>query len=196
MQLEIGKIYNGKVKGITQYGAFVDIDGGGTGMVHISEIANTYVSDIREHLTEEQEVQVKVIGINEQGKVSLSIKKVSDNGDSQPRQRRFDKGQGRPDRGFDKGDRGADRGADRGYDRGADRGADRGDRNADRGDRSDKGGDRGERRSKPNIWEPKKQIPQSEMTFEDMMSRFKQTSEERMCDLKRSTDRKNGTRRK
>ena len=41
MQLEIGKIYNGKVKGITQYGAFVDIDGGGTGMVHISEIANT-----------------------------------------------------------------------------------------------------------------------------------------------------------
>jgi len=192
MQLEIGKIYNGKVKGITQYGAFVDIDGGGTGMVHISEIANTYVSDIREHLTEEQEVQVKVIGINEQGKVSLSIKKVSDNGDSQPRQRRFDKGQGRPDRGFDKGDRGADRG----YDRGADRGADRGDRNADRGDRSDKGGDRGERRSKPNIWEPKKQIPQSEMTFEDMMSRFKQTSEERMCDLKRSTDRKNGTRRK
>ena len=113
MQLEIGKIYNGKVKGITQYGAFVDIEGGGTGMVHISEIANTYVSDIREHLTEEQEVQVKVIGINEQGKVSLSIKKVSDNGDSQPRQRRFDKGQGRSDRGFDKG---ADRGADRGTD--------------------------------------------------------------------------------
>ncbi|MBQ6170171.1 MULTISPECIES: S1 RNA-binding domain-containing protein [Ruminococcus] len=187
MQLEIGKIYNGKVKGITQYGAFVDIDGGGTGMVHISEIANTYVSDIREHLTEEQEVQVKVIGINEQGKVSLSIKKVSDNGDSQPRQRRFDKGQGRPDRSFDKG---GDRG-ERG-----DRSADRGDRGAERGDRGDKGGDRSERRSKPNIWEPKKQIPQSEMTFEDMMSRFKQTSEERMCDLKRSTDRKNGTRRK
>ena len=193
MQLEIGKIYNGKVKGITQYGAFVDIEGGGTGMVHISEIANTYVSDIREHLTEEQEVQVKVIGINEQGKVSLSIKKVSDNGDSQPRQRRFDKGQGRSDRGFDKG---ADRGADRGGDRGADRGGDRGDRSSDRGDRGDRNSDRGERRSKPNIWEPKKQIPQSEMTFEDMMSRFKQTSEERMCDLKRSTDRKNGTRRK
>ena len=41
MQLEIGKIYTGKVKGITQYGAFVDIDGGGTGMVHISEVSNT-----------------------------------------------------------------------------------------------------------------------------------------------------------
>lgn len=169
MQLEIGKIYNGRVKGITQYGAFVDIDGGGTGMVHISEIANTYVSDIREHLTEEQEVRVKVIGINEAGKVSLSIKKASENGEAQPRQKRFDKGQGRGDRGADRGDRGADRGGDR-------------------NDRS--------QRSKPVIWEPKKQTLPSEMTFEDMMSRFKQTSEERMCDLKRSTDRKNGTRRK
>ena len=185
MQLEIGKIYNGKVKGITQYGAFVDIEGGGTGMVHISEIANTYVSDIREHLTEEQDVRVKVIGINEAGKISLSIKKASENGDAQPRPRRFDKGQGRSDRG---GDRGGDR-----SDRGGDRGGDRNDRSFDKGDKS---GDRGNQRIKPVVWEPKKQIPQSEMTFEDMMSRFKQTSEERMCDLKRSTDRKNGTRRK
>ncbi|MCR4796305.1 MULTISPECIES: S1 RNA-binding domain-containing protein [Ruminococcus] len=182
MQLEIGKIYNGKVKGITQYGAFVDIEGGGTGMVHISEIANTYVSDIREHLTEDQDVKVKVIGINEAGKVSLSIKKASENGDSQQRQRRFDKGQGK----FDKGDRGADRG-ERSFDKG-----DKGERSFDKGER---GGERPQR-SKPVVWEPKKQIPPSEMTFEDMMSRFKQTSEERMCDLKRSTDRKNGTRRK
>ncbi|HOR21956.1 MAG TPA: S1 RNA-binding domain-containing protein, partial [Ruminococcus sp.] len=75
-QLEIGKIYTGKVKGITQYGAFVDIDGGGSGMVHISEIANVYVSDIRDHLTEDQQVTVKVIGVNGAGKVSLSIKKA------------------------------------------------------------------------------------------------------------------------
>ena len=86
-QLEIGKIYNGKVKGITQYGAFVDIEGGGSGMVHISEIANTYVNDIRDHLTENQEVKVKVIGINEAGKVSLSIKKASDDNDAQPQQK-------------------------------------------------------------------------------------------------------------
>ena len=178
MQLEIGKIYNGKVKGITQYGAFVDIEGGGTGMVHISEIANTYVSDIREHLTEDQDVKVKVIGINEQGKVSLSIKKASENGDAQPRQRRFDKGQGK----FDRNDKGGDK-SDK---------FDKGERSFDKGERSN---DRPQR-SKPVIWEPKKQIPPSEMTFEDMMSRFKQTSEERMCDLKRSTDRKNGTRRK
>ena len=178
MQLEIGKVYNGKVKGITQYGAFVDIEGGGTGMVHISEIANTYVSDIREHLTEDQDVKVKVIGINEQGKVSLSIKKASENGDAQPRQRRFDKGQSK----FDKGDKGGEK-FDK-FDKG-DRGFDKGDKNNDR-----------PQRSKPVMWEPKKQVPPSEMTFEDMMSRFKQTSEERMCDLKRSTDRKNGTRRK
>jgi S1 RNA binding domain protein len=50
--------------------------------------------------------------------------------------------------------------------------------------------------SRPNVWEPKKQTPMSELSFEDMISRFKQNSEERMCDLKRSTDRKNGTRRK
>ena len=156
-QLEIGKIYTGKVKGITQYGAFVDIDGGGSGMVHISEIANTYVSEIRDHLTENQEVKVKVIGINEAGKVSLSIKKAQENGETAPQKQKRN-------------------------------GGDRNDRN----DRSE----RRENRPKPNIWEPKKQIPQSEMSFEDMMSRFKQTSEERMCDLKRSTDRKNGSRRK
>ncbi|WP_294413535.1 S1 RNA-binding domain-containing protein [uncultured Ruminococcus sp.] len=178
MQLEIGKVYNGKVKGITQYGAFVDIEGGGTGMVHISEIANTYVNDIREHLTEEQEVKVKVIGINEAGKVSLSIKKASENGDAQPRQRRFDKGQGK----FDKGDKGGEK-----FDK-----FDKGEHSFDKGERNNER----PQRSKPVIWEPKKQIPPSEMTFEDMMSRFKQTSEERMCDLKRSTDRKNGTRRK
>ncbi|MBR6967668.1 MAG: S1 RNA-binding domain-containing protein [Ruminococcus sp.] len=184
MQLEIGKIYNGRVKGITQYGAFVDIEGGGTGMVHISEVANTYVNDIHEHLTEEQEVRVKVIGINEAGKVSLSIKKASENKDSQPRQRRFDKGQGK---GFDKGEKDGDKG---------ERSFDKGERSSDKSDRGfDKGGERSQR-SKPVVWEPKKQIPPSEMTFEDMMSRFKQTSEERMCDLKRSTDRKNGTRRK
>ncbi len=146
MQLEIGKIYTGKVKGITQYGAFVDIDGGGNGMVHISEIANTYVNEIRDHLTEGQEVRVKVIGINDAGKVSLSIKKAA-----APTGEQQEKPRSAPPR---------------------------------------------ERRSKPVVWEPKKTVPQSEMSFEDMMSHFKQSSEERIGDLKRSTDRKNGTRRK
>ncbi len=52
------------------------------------------------------------------------------------------------------------------------------------------------RRSKPNVWEPKKRQEPSEMTFEDMLSRFKQNSEERMCDIKRNTERKNRSKRK
>ena len=76
MQLEIGKVYEGVVKGIMPYGAFVEIDNSVTGMVHISEVANTYVNDIKEHLTENQTVKVKVLSINEAGKISLSIKKA------------------------------------------------------------------------------------------------------------------------
>lgn len=119
-------------------------------MVHISEVANTYVNDIHDHLTEGQDIKVRVIGINEQGKVSLSIKKAVEGGEAQsrPQQRRNNSGSGK------------------------------------------------EQRGKPVIWEPKRPVPQSEMSFEDMMSHFKQSSEERIGDLKRSTDRKNGTRRK
>lgn len=149
MQLEIGKIYDGKVKGITTYGAFVDIgDGEGkpvTGMVHISEVANSFVNDIREFLTEGQEVRVKVLQISDQGKISLSIKKAlprEEGNTSRPARRPQPK------------------------------------------------------RERPAVWEPKPQKPESEMTFEDMMSRFKQNSEEKMCDIKRNTDRKNGSRRR
>ncbi len=147
MQLEIGKIYDGTVKGITNYGAFVEVvaeDGSAvTGMVHISEVANAFVNEIRDFLTEGQQVKVKVLQINEQGKVSMSIKKALP--DDKPAQKTRPR---RPER--------------------------------------DKG----------VVWEPKPQKPASEMTFEDMMSRFKQNSEERMCDLKRNTDRKNGSRRR
>lgn len=80
MQLEIGKVYEGKVKGIAQYGAFVEIAGtSSTGMVHISEIANTFVKDVKDYLKENQEVKVKVLAINDDGKISLSIKKAMDN---------------------------------------------------------------------------------------------------------------------
>ena len=149
MQLEIGKIYEGKVKSITNYGAFVEVPVEGsrpvTGMVHISEVANTYVSDIHEHLTEGQSVTVKVIAVNEQGKISMSIKKAQP---EQPQVQQKPRAPRRPDR------------------------------------------------DKPNVWEPKPQKPQSEMTFEDMMNRFKQHSEERISDIKRNTDRKNKSRRK
>ena len=76
MQVEIGKIYKGIVKGIKPYGAFVELDKSTVGMVHISEVASSYVNNINEHLTENQEVSVMVVGINEVGKISLSIKKA------------------------------------------------------------------------------------------------------------------------
>jgi S1 RNA binding domain protein len=76
MEFEVGSILTGKVTGITKFGAFVALAPGKSGLVHISEIANTYVNDIREHLKEGQEVTVKVIGMDEGGKINLSIRAV------------------------------------------------------------------------------------------------------------------------
>ena len=75
MELTVGAVLEGKVKTITNFGAFVALDDNKTGMVHISEVANTYVSDIRQHLTEGQDVKVMVIGC-ENGKINLSIKRL------------------------------------------------------------------------------------------------------------------------
>ena len=141
MELEVGKVYEGKVKGIAQYGAFVEIEGAGTGMVHISEIANSFVKDVKDYLTENQQVKVKVLSIDENGKIGLSIKKAVESQEAQLKPAK------RPER-------------------------------------------------KPNVWEPKKKPPVSELGFEEMIARFKQNSEEKICALKRSTERKNGSRRK
>ena len=75
MELTVGTIVEGKVKTITNFGAFVALPENKTGMVHISEVANTFVSDIRQHLTEGQDVKVMVIGA-ENGKINLSIKRL------------------------------------------------------------------------------------------------------------------------
>ena len=75
MELTVGTILEGKVKSITNFGAFVALPENKTGMVHISEVANAYVSDIHQHLTEGQEVKVVIIG-NENGKINLSIKRL------------------------------------------------------------------------------------------------------------------------
>ena len=76
MQPTVGEIFEGKVTGITKFGAFVSLPDGINGLVHISEIANTYVNDVHEHVSEGQTVKVKVIGISETGKINLSIKKA------------------------------------------------------------------------------------------------------------------------
>ena len=76
MQLEVGKIVEGQITGITNFGAIVEMEGGKTGLVHISEVALTFVKDIRDHLKENDVVKVKVLSIDDNGKVSLSIKKA------------------------------------------------------------------------------------------------------------------------
>ena len=95
MALSVGDIFEGKVTGITNFGAFVSLPDGKSGMVHISEIAEAYVNDISEHLQMNQEVKVKVIAIADNGKISLSIKKAvapppipkKDKDDDQPRRK-------------------------------------------------------------------------------------------------------------
>ncbi|MDE5736922.1 MAG: S1 RNA-binding domain-containing protein [Oscillospiraceae bacterium] len=153
--LEIGKIYDGKVKGITNYGAFVEVPQEGekpiTGMVHISEVANVFVNDIREFLTEGQEVKVTVLQVNEQGKISMSIKKALPR-EERPQQRFRENRQNRQNR---------------------------------------------QSRDKGIVWEGiPSQKSSSEMSFEDMMTDFKRNSEERISDIKRSTDRKTRYRRR
>ncbi|MBQ7768125.1 MAG: S1 RNA-binding domain-containing protein [Oscillospiraceae bacterium] len=82
MELTVGAVLDGKVKSITNFGAFISLPDDKTGLVHISEVANTYVSDIRQHLTEGQDVKVVVLSLDN-GKVNLSIKRL----EAKPQQR-------------------------------------------------------------------------------------------------------------
>ncbi|MEA5011664.1 MAG: S1 RNA-binding domain-containing protein [Angelakisella sp.] len=148
MQVEVGSIVEGKVAKITNYGAFVDIDGGGTGMIHISEVANTYVKDINDHLKVGELVKVKVIGINPENKVSLSIKATQEAPAPAPRPQGQQR-QGAPRGGFGGG-------APRSFNRSS---------------------------SAPSTGDP----------FEDMMNRFKKSSDDRMSDLRKVADPKRGT---
>ncbi len=94
----MGAVLEGKVKSITNFGAFIALPENKTGMVHISEIANAYVSDIRQHLTEGQDVKVMVINLDG-GKVNLSIKRLEPKPQvaARPNFRR-EGGEGRPER--------------------------------------------------------------------------------------------------
>src|SRR5699024_12053704 len=78
MSIEVGSKLQGKVTGITNFGAFVELEKGKTGLVHISEVADTYVKDINEHLTVGDEIKVKVINVEDDGKIGISIKKAKD----------------------------------------------------------------------------------------------------------------------
>ena len=78
MEFGVGSVIEGKVTGITKFGAFVSLPEGKSGLVHISEIAYTYVNDVKDYLQEGQDVKVKVIGIDENGRINLSNKKAQD----------------------------------------------------------------------------------------------------------------------
>ena len=84
MTLEVGSIVEGKVTGITKFGAFVALPEGKSGLVHISEIANSFVSDVHEHVQMGQTVKVRVLNISEDGKINLSIKRAQENAPAQP----------------------------------------------------------------------------------------------------------------
>ncbi len=139
--LEVGAIVEGKVTGLTAFGAFVSLPDGKSGMVHISEVSNTFVKEIKDFLKEGQDVKVKVTGISPEGKISLSIKKAVEGEKEKP---------------------------------------------APRAKRND-------RPRNNNVWQGQQKPQANEsMSFEDMMARFKQVSDEKMTDLKRSTDSKHG----
>ncbi|MBB5174895.1 S1 domain-containing RNA-binding protein [Texcoconibacillus texcoconensis] len=84
MSIEVGSKLQGKITGITHFGAFVELPGGSTGLVHISEVADNYVKDINEILTVGDEVTVKVLNVEDDGKIGLSIRKANESAAQKP----------------------------------------------------------------------------------------------------------------
>ncbi len=142
MAAEVGSVIEGKVSGITNFGVFVDIGGGVTGMVHISEIARNYVKDIKEYVHMGQEVKVKVITVSPEGKVSLSMKQAEAPAPREERSRSHQREQHYSGGGMDSFE-----------------------------------------------FKPRQQ---EKMSFEDMMSSFKKSSDEKMSDLKKVIDAQKG----
>lgn len=170
MQLEVGKIVEGKVTGITKFGAFVELEPGTVGMVHISEVAPTYVNDISDHLTVGQQVTVKVLTVNEDGKISLSIKKAmkpSPQRDSSNREYRQNNQR--------RDHRDSGRNNNRNYNNG----------NSQKSN--------GYNSNPPSYAKPAQKVT----SFEDMLSKFMQSSDEKISDIKkaRETSRRSGQRR-
>lgn len=172
MELAVGEIISGKVTGITKFGAFVSLPEGKSGLVHISEVDQSYVSDIRDHLTEGQEVKVKVIAIDDNGRVNLSIKRTQPRQNSNGEQRSF--------RRSNQNGTHSDGNGTGGYQRRAG---------------SSNGGKKFQQRQ-PGGYAPRQAAKEAPASFEDKLKLFMQDSESRMADLRRNTDKKNGSRRR
>ncbi|TSB45035.1 S1 domain-containing RNA-binding protein [Alkalicoccobacillus porphyridii] len=114
MSIEAGSKVQGKVTGITHFGAFVELPGGTTGLVHISEVADNYVKDINEFLKVGEEVLVKVVNVEKDGKIGLSIRKAQDRPASAPEQTSRPSAASRPSRPYNSRPQGGNRGGARG----------------------------------------------------------------------------------
>jgi polyribonucleotide nucleotidyltransferase len=139
-EAEVGKIYNGKVVNIVDFGAFVNFMGGKDGLVHVSEMRNERVEKPTDVVSEGMEVKVKVLEIDPRGKVRLSMRVVDQETGEELEDTRPPREPREPREGGREGGRGGDRGGDRrgprgGGGRGGDRGGDRGGRGGDRGGR-------------------------------------------------------------
>lgn len=161
MALEIGTVYEGTVTGITKFGAFVSLPEGKSGMVHISEVADVYVNEIKDFVTEGQKVKVKVISIADDGKISLSMKKAVERAPQQRNEKNFHR----------------------------------------QGGNSPAPKPRLEKKAQlpvftgnPDLdWTPTKS---GNAAFEDLMQKYKQSSEEKMSDMKKAGFQKRGSSRR
>lgn len=152
MQIEAGTVLEGRVTGIKPFGAFVELEPGVSGLVHISEVSAGFVENIADVLQLGQNVKVKVLSVSPEGKIALSIRKA------QPAPEAAEKREDRP-----------------------------------RG----KGAPRRDVRETPRVWQPPRpQADPATLSFEDMMSRYKQRSEEKISDLNRGAEPRRSNRRK
>lgn len=135
--------------GLTKFGAFVNLPDNKVGMIHISEVSTSYVKEIADFLEKGQTVKVKILNIDENDKISLSLKQVPENAEATKKA-------------TDSGRSGEDR--------------------------------KEKKRSAPNVWQGQKSkySDSKDLTFEEMMSQFKQQSDDKLTDLKRATESKHG----
>ena len=166
MAIEVGNVFEGRVTGVKPFGAFVALPEGRVGMVHISEVSNAYVQDIATVLHEGDTVKVQVIQVAPDGKIALSIKRLLPRPERPVRPAHDNRGP-RPN-GAREGGRGNFRSGPR------------------------EGGRGPARDSAPRVWQPKTPAKSDNMSFEDMMSRFKSQSEEKMADLDHETNNRRG----
>ena len=173
MALEVGNIVEGTVTGIAKFGVFVELPDKSVGLVHISEVASEYVNDVNDYLKVQDKIKVKVITIDDKGKIALSIKQAQPAAPQEKRQDHFHRdhehGNGREFHHFTRRENSGDREASAPAPRNRER-------------RSFSGGYRQSARQ------------EAPASFEDKLSRFLKDSDERLLDLKRNVESKRGGR--